>query len=93
MTDLSKKMDSIANNGYRADMARRISTGQEDRMVKQAIILDIIGAMQDLDGDTLTELYEHVKFLRSEARYYRNSPLAGNLRSVTGRWRAWDNND
>ena len=66
MTDLSKKMDSIAKNGYRANMARRILTGQEDRMVKQAIILDIIGVMQDFDGDTLTELYKHVKFLRKE---------------------------
>ncbi|KKM95440.1 hypothetical protein LCGC14_1188110 [marine sediment metagenome] len=64
MTDLSKKMDSIAKNGYRANMARRILTGQEDRMVKQAIILDIIGVMQDFDGDTLTELYTTVKFLR-----------------------------
>ncbi len=64
MTDLSDKMDSIAKSGYRANMVRRILTGQEDRMVKQAIILDIIGVMQDFNGDVLTELYEHVKFLR-----------------------------
>jgi hypothetical protein len=64
MTKVSDKMDNIAKNGYRANMARRILKGQEDRMVKQAIILDIIGVMQDFDGDTLTTLYEHVKFLR-----------------------------
>ena len=76
MTKLSDKMDSIAKNGYRANLARRILKGQEDRMVKQAIILDIIGAIQDLDGDTLTELYEHVKFLRKRQQLLPEQPKA-----------------
>ncbi len=84
MTKLSDKMDSIAKNGYRANMARRILTGQEDRMVKQAIILDIIGVMQDFDGDTLTELYTTVKFLRKRQQILPEASIEGQSEVLDG---------
>ncbi|KKM04377.1 hypothetical protein LCGC14_1764780 [marine sediment metagenome] len=85
MTELSNKMDSIGKNGYRADMARRILKGQEDGMVKQAIILDIIGVLQDLDGDTLTELYEHVKILRKRQQILPEQPTDGQAEASEGK--------
>ncbi len=64
MTELGNKMDKIAKNGYRADIARHILKGQKDLVDRQAIALDIVDVMEGFDADTLTELYEHVKFLR-----------------------------
>ncbi len=85
MTDLSDKMDNIAKNGYRANMARRILKGQEDRMVKQAIILDIIGVMQDFSGDVLTELYKHVKFLRKRQQILPEASTHGHPETSEGK--------
>ncbi len=84
MTELGNKMNNIAKNGYRANMARRILKGQEDGMVKQAIILDIIGVLQDLDGDTLTELYEHVKFLRKRDQILPEASTDGQAEGFDG---------
>ena len=63
MTEISNKMANIAKNGYKSGMVRHIAQDQ-NRLVKQAIRLDITVAIEDLSAGTLAELYEHVKFLR-----------------------------
>ncbi len=85
MTDLSKKMDSIANNGYRANMARRILTGHERRMAKQTIVMDIIDVIQEFDADTLTELYTTVKFLRKRDQILPEASTEGQAGGCEGK--------
>ena len=66
MSKVSNKMDDVAKGGYSpANMIRHIAQGQ-NRLVKQAIRLDIAGVMEDFSTDMLTELYKHVKFLLLE---------------------------
>ncbi len=66
MTDLSKKMDSIAKSGYRVGMARHILKGQKRIRDNdyEPLIADINDEMKHLTLHVLTELYEHVKYLR-----------------------------
>ncbi len=85
MSDLSKKMDSIAEGGYRADLARHILKGQKDRVAKQSTVVDIIDVMQDFDPDTLTELYEHVKFLRKREQLLPEQSTDGQSEGFDGK--------
>lgn len=74
MTELSDTMDKIADGGYRTeDLARHILKGQNG-IIKQAIRLDIMDVINDWDADTLTELHEHVKFLRKRQQILPETP-------------------
>ena len=62
MTELSDKMNSIAKNGYRANMARHIAQGQKRVRDNdyEPLLQDINDEMKHLTRDVLTELSCHI---------------------------------
>ncbi len=69
----------------RANLARHILKGQKDLVDRQAIALDIVDVMEGFDADTLTELYEHVKFLRKRGQLLPEQSTDGQSEGFDGK--------
>ncbi len=87
MTELGNKMNSIAKNGYRANMARHIAQGQKRVRDNdyEPLLQDINDEMKHLSLDTLTELYSHVKFLRKRDQILPEQSTDGQPKGCEGK--------